>query len=608
MAAADYEEIPYPVREYATRLKAEHARNTSEFFEELVRRSGVDAAANAVLVRKIHQQEKLVASQNSRLGFRLFLRNLLILIAVAGGIVGVLYLLPLFLDDAPDCGIDRKFAEIAGGAMAVSLILIFLVLRPKIRLLREQVEENQKLLNEMIQQASQQVQPLLELFQWDTIASLIMKTLPIVHVDRYFTRERLDSLCSHFKWKPDSGADVSVVGCQSGTLNGNPWIIADTFFQEWGSETYYGSLTITWTERVTYTDSDGETHTTWETRVETLTASVDKPAPVYDRVKYLIYGNEAAPALTFSRDPNPLSGKGKGFFARIGLKRAIAALEKKSRNMNTSFTIMDNREFDACFNAVDRNSELEFRLLFTPLAQQEMLTLLRDKEQGYGDDFRFLKENMINMIVPEHLQDIDISAQPDQFKHYDLKTIRRNFNSYSNGFFRAFYFSIAPLLCIPLYQQHRNFPDIYDGILDSGEPADFEYESFANSMDEQEFSPASAITPCILKTQVVERAERAAQLEVTAHAFRGEDRVDYVPVLGGDGHWHNVPVHWTQYLPVSQTTLMAVCETGTSSQQDFAVRFKQEDWQTFFRSWNGSSSQSVLFRRGLLAFLQSRSR
>ena len=147
MAAADYEEIPYPVKEYATRLKEEHARNTSDFFEELVQRSGVDVTANAELARKIHQQEKQVALQNSRLSLRLFLRNLLILIALAGGIVVLLYLLPLFWDDAPDCGIEQKFAGIAGGAMTVSLILIFFVLRKKIRLLKEKVDEDQKLLN-----------------------------------------------------------------------------------------------------------------------------------------------------------------------------------------------------------------------------------------------------------------------------------------------------------------------------------------------------------------------------------------------------------------------------------------------------------------------------
>ena len=73
---------------------------------------------------------------------------------------------------------------------------------------------------------------------------------------------------------------------------------------------------------------------------ETLTASVDKPKPVYDRLKYLLYGNEAAPELTFGRDPNPLSDAGTGFFGRRKLKSAIAALEKNSRDMNTSYTIM----------------------------------------------------------------------------------------------------------------------------------------------------------------------------------------------------------------------------------------------------------------------------
>ncbi|MGX8704266.1 MAG: glutamate ligase domain-containing protein [bacterium] len=88
MTKPDYEEIAYPVKEYASHLKEEHARNTSVFFEDLVRKSGVDAEANASLVKTIRKKEKLLAALKSRLGIWRFLRNLLVLNALAAAAVG----------------------------------------------------------------------------------------------------------------------------------------------------------------------------------------------------------------------------------------------------------------------------------------------------------------------------------------------------------------------------------------------------------------------------------------------------------------------------------------------------------------------------------------
>ena len=158
-------------------------------------------------------------------------------------------------------------------------------------------------------------------------------------------------------------------------------------------------------------------------------------------------------------------------------------------------------------------------------------------------------------------------------------------------------------MCIPLYQQHRNFADIYEGIIDSGEPSYFEYESFANALGEDVFSPEDAATSCILKTRVVDRKGPASQLSVTAHSFRGEPRVTHVSKYGGDGRWHDVPVHWTEYLPVTCSTPLAVCETDTDNPQEFESRCNQTKWQMFFRQWNGLDSGQILFRRGLAAFL-----
>ena len=600
----DYEEIPYPVKMYADRFKAEHERNTEEKFEELLRQSGVDARENAALVTRIRRMEKDLSGLQSVLGRWRLLRGFLILIAVAGGVGFVLYLLPFVWKEASsDLNIPHLWGGVCLLGLVGSLLLIFYGVNGRIGKMKGLVAEKQAELDQKMQGAWAQMEPLNRLFQWDTIAGIVMKTLPIVSIDKYFSRQRMDQLCRYFRWKPESDGTRSILCCQSGTLNGNPWILAEALCQDWGVKTYYGSLQISWREQVSYTDSNGRTQYRWETRHETLTASLDKPIPVYERRKKLIYGNEAAPELVFSREPNELSGLGSGFLARRRLKSAIAALEKKSRDLDNDFMIMANEEFDACFDAVDRNNEQQFRLLFTPLAQQEMLALLRDKTHGYGDDFAFIKDRMINIIASRHLNDSDISCAPELFRNYDLADAGKFFLAYSSEFFRSFYFSLAPLLCIPLYQSHRNFEDVYQGIIDSGPVSWYEYESFANAIGDRYFAPSSAVTPSILKTGVVQQDGPAVRLQVTACAFRGEERVEYVSKFGGDGKWHKVPVHWTEYLPVARKTGMAVRETGTATRQEFAQLCQTAEWKDFFSRWKAVPG-TLRYRRSLAAFLQ----
>lgn len=599
----DFEEIPYPVKLYRDRYRAEHARNTEEMFEELVRRSGVDVAANAELAADIRKRKKEVESIRSLLRRWRFLRNFLIFLMILCVAGIVLYVFQI-------CGnalIDQQLPpSVPIGCFVFFLIALWLVCSPlkrKIGHYNSQAEEKQQELDDEIHKAWGQMAPLNRLFQWDTITGIVMKTLPILKIDKYFTDARMQNLCQHFHWTPPVDDTHSILCCQSGTMNGNPWILAEDFHQYWGTETYTGSITISWKEQVTYTDSNGKTRTRWETRYQTLTATVEKPKPFYQKLKFLAYGNEAAPDLKFSRVPNSLSKLGKGFFGRGRLKYAIRSLEKKSRDLDDPFTIMDNREFDACFHAVDRDNELQFRVLFSPLAQQEMLNLLRDREQGYGDDFCFSKQNMINIISSDHLSAFDFSGSPDLLKHYDFLEIRKIFHDYSCDFFRTFYFTLAPLLCIPLYQEYRNYQDIYDGIIDSGDASDFEYESFANAMNGTRFQPDDAVTPCILKTRTVGREKSAVKLTVSAYAFRGEPRVEHVSKFGGDGRWHDIPVHWTEYLPVSKETPMAVVETGTSDHREFEKSCRTgKEWKDLFARWKAVPG-SLYFRRNLAAFI-----
>ena len=293
----------------------------------------------------------------------------------------------------------------------------------------------------------------------------------------------------------------------------------------------------------------------------------------------MVYGNEAAPDLTFSRKPSNISG----VFEKMKLKHKIAKLEKKTRKLR-GFTIMSNHEFDARFHAVDRDNEAQFRLLFTPLAQQEMVRLLRDREVGFGDNFSFSKIRKINIVKPDHLEDTNITAAPSIFQHYELAAARNTFNEYSNRYFRTLFFAFAPLLSIPLYQQSRSHSDTYEDTY--GKTASFwEYEAIANFHGSETFKHPESITQNILKTKL-SGSGSGTQLNVTAHGFRSIKRTDYIPVYGGDGKYHNVPVEWIEYISVSRTSLMVLKEADGLTLRDIEQQSQStKEWQDFFREW-----------------------
>ena len=154
-----------------------------------------------------------------------------------------------------------------------------------------------------------------------------------------------------------------------------------------GMETYHGYKTIHWTE--TYYDSDGKMKT--RTRSETLHATVTRPKPYSSTQVILNYCSQAGPDLSFSRDASHLDKKSEKQIERL-VKRGEKKLKRKTdRSISQSgdFMSMSNSDFEVCFDALDRTHEIQFRGLFTPLAQTNMVDLILSKV-GYGDDFDFI--------------------------------------------------------------------------------------------------------------------------------------------------------------------------------------------------------------------------
>lgn len=536
------DDVHEPLEQYAAYFKTAHVNNTSDFFEDLVRRSCIDEDANIQTVQELRALEKQAAGEgSSNKGWRI-LRGLVI----ACALLGALYILAYY-----------TWPWLALPALA--LVPAMLWLNRVINDSDAQLKRLQEACDAKRAVAWNQMAPLNRLYDWDIVAKLVQKTVPRIAFDAYFSNGRMEELRKGFGWSGQLGEEHSIVFSHSGVLNGNPFILARTLSHWMGSKTYHGSLQISWTEQ--YRDAQGK----WETRTrhETLNASIERPFPEYENRTFIVYGNEAAPDLVFSRNPSQLSSLDDGLFDKWRKHRAIKKLEQKSRDVGeeNTFTVMSNREFDALFDATDRNHEVQFRLLFTPLAQQEMLKLLKDSTIGFGDTFVFEKTHMINVVEAGHMRQTDISGAPWKFHAYELAHARAFFNGYHNDFFKSFYFGIAPLLAIPLYQQHRPHSDIYKDTY-SHKPCFWEHEAIANYHGEAVFKHPECVTRSILKTAMHEEADGSQKVRVTASGFRSVGRIHYVSVRGGDGHLHRVPVQWDEYFDVQNSADMLVREAA----------------------------------------------
>jgi hypothetical protein len=574
------EDIHEPVDSYRSVFREAHARNTAEFFEELLRQSGVDEQANAKTVAQLHELERQVKDVGSTFKWWKILRIAVFVVA------GICLLSAL-----------SHWLWLIGVAAAGGLV--FGKLNPLIKDVDARLRQLQGQRDSKLAEALAEMAPLNRLHAWDTVARLVQRTVPRLELDPYFTSGRLDELRQSFGWSDDFNQGCSIQFAHSGALNGNPFVLAQTLNHQMGTKVYQGSLTITWTEK--QRDSKGDWQTV--TRSETLHASVEKPFPEYGDRTLIIYANEAAPDLSFSRTPSSLSKVENGIIGKWRKNRAIKKIDNLSKDIKTTFTAMSNREFDALFGALDRTHEVQFRLLFTPLAQQEMVKLLKDKEVGYGDNFEFTKTGMINQVEPAHLAKTDITADPYKFHHHEVGAARKFFTDYHNDFFKSFYFGIAPLLTIPLYQQHRSHRDIYKDVY-ARMPCFWEHESIAHYFGEKQFQHPQCITRSLLKTEASREADGTHVVRVAALGHGGVDRIEYVRKLGGDGRYHDVPVKWVEYFEVRRDSGMVVRESEPlhDGQSGEVPAGNPATWQALFQN-RGIDPGRAILRRSIISAL-----
>ncbi|NCA96972.1 MAG: hypothetical protein EOM77_02150 [Bacteroidia bacterium] len=571
IAGFDGENIFEPLLAYKNVYKDLFNKNASEYIDKLVEKSAVNVEANRDTNRKIKKNETERGDIIKKIGKQNFLRGFLIFLLVAGLIAATIGI--VMIVNGSTASLLAPILMIVLGFLfpILSLVLVFVVVNPKLKELRGLKDKLDKKIDELTKEAWAQMSPLNELFSRGMSVELFKKTIPIINLDKMFDSKRLDYLVSKFGLAEARDTNRSSLYVQSGDIIGNPFFICNDLVHRLGTKTYYGELVIHWT---TTSYVNGRLVTNHHT--QTLRANLDKPCPYYREEPYLVYGNEAAPDLIFSRqdsDAEHLNDKQIEKMVNKEVKKLNKIAEKNIKN-GGDFTVMGNSEFEVIFGAKNRNNELQFRLLFTPLAQKQLLQLMKDKEVAFGDDFDFVKHKMINIVYPEHLRNIALDVDPTYFQGFDFDVIRKNFLDYNNAYFKHIFFTFAPILAIPLYQQQKPHEYIYKDLYDSY-VSFYEHEHVVNAMNAKEFIHPLSGTPNILKTSIVKSGNSCDTIRVTSYGYQTIERVENVPVFGGDGRTHMVPVKWIEYIPVSQNSDVNINVVQEEKEETYADKFRK---------------------------------
>lgn len=498
-----------PLEEFESKYRGLHTENANQFFEKLVQKSGVDVVQNRETVRQHQQCQSDVAKLRKKINWLRFFRVLMCITIV---------LIPL----------------------------VVLIMTPKIKAIRAQVEEADQRAAELLAQAQRQMQPLNALFTDKDALQLIEQTIPQMDFADRFTIQQEADMVINYDFGGYNSNEQSTVDVLAGNYNGNPFLFENRLIHTMGSETYHGYKTISWTE--TYRDSDGKLRT--RRRTQTLHATVTKAKPFYTTQVVLNYCAQGGPDLSFTRDASHLDEKSERQIEKL-VERGEKKLQRKTEqalSQNSDFMSMSNSDFEVLFDALDRTDEVQFRTLFTPLAQTNMVDLILSKT-GYGDDFHFIKTKRSNRIITEHSQGRAMNLLPQNYVSYSFDIIKENFLNKNSEFFKAIYFDFAPLLAIPIYQERpvhslKPIPDY------SQKYSLKECEVLANRVDYRYIVHPDTKTQAILKSSFVGSKDSIDETCITAYSYDIRKMLDIVPVYGQDGRFHNVSVEWDDYLPL----------------------------------------------------------
>ncbi|GMO15614.1 MAG: hypothetical protein Ta2E_06630 [Mycoplasmoidaceae bacterium] len=217
-----------------------------------------------------------------------------------------------------------------------------------------------------------------------------------------------------------------------------------------------------------------------------------------------------------------------------GLKCSVGTTVKKDKKV----TLMENNSFNKLFNYT-LNDHTQFSLLFTPLAQENMVKLNKE-----CTDFVFQKNDELTTIISSKDLNIDINTYSTHFRHYDYEQFFDNLKHKTVELLRAIYFLISPLLCIPVYQHFpwkNTLSNKKNTCLTSDQLLQTVLQSF---FDKKNLVEPSTTTDFMIQTKISSKTKGLDVAEITTKSFKGVNKT--INVRG-------TTIHYIDYHPLSRS-------------------------------------------------------
>ena len=589
----EQEKLLEPLKYYKTEVAKNFLDKLTDNFENLLRKSGIDIEANKKSVSDYNEISKVKVKNEKKLKWaeRFYILFFYIFIFLIIYEIGIIRTIKNLYDLNKNIQDPILRALLIGIGAVVLGILNFKYIRGKKKQLNKSIKEIETELVLKKEECYSQVNPLLSLFESNTANKIVTEIIPTLVLDKNFKIERYADLVENFEMPTKLQNNFSTKDIISGEILGNPFIIIKSLCNRVIDQKYTGSLTVSWEE--TYRDSNGERKT--RTVSQTLHASIIKPKQIFEDKIDLIYGNDAAEHLHFSREPKFIHEFSEKKLAKY-VKKSEKELKKKTENAiktGQTFLEMGNSEFDVLFGALNRDNEVEFRVLFTPIAQRNILEVLKDKD--FGDDFAFRKINKLNNVSNQN--DWILNIDKSYYEDFSYEIIKEKYYDINKRYLNNFYRLFLPILAIPVYHQHKAQKYIYQ------EKYNYNYnpytsEAAANLLGAELFSHEESNTPSILKTKTLRVEGDADLIEVISQSYKAVERTEYVPMRAGDGKVYNVPVNWIDYVPLAAKGRMELKKLDIEENE-----FEKSLDQEFYKS---TENKRYIYKNNIFAMFTSK--
>lgn len=548
-----------PIKNYQDIYKSDLHKKATEYFDKEVEKTDFNFEKDRTLEKAINHEKSVNAKLTSR---KKGLKAGMILFFVLAAFLAICAVIAYFINKE-----SAKYAYNGGTKISTATILFIvfsvicfiLAIAPFVVLFhktKKQLQSSDNLLKKLLAEARENLTPILNIFKHGATQQIINETIPEIEIYKYFSTKNQYDFASRSPEMFDyiDNLEVSCLDVINGTINKFPFVISKLRRHKMGTKTYTGHLTITYT--VTTTDANGNRVTTVRTQV--LTATVTKPCPYYSNHVTMYYANDAAPNLSFKRERNYVHQLNSDQVNKLIKKKTkefeklTTAATKKGKN----FTMLGNNKFEALWNCANRDNEMEYRLMFTPLAQRSMTDVLLDNKVFYGDSFDFTKSKKINAIQSDALDRLEFTFNDLNISEaYSFNMLKTEFLRYNDQFFKALYSGLVPALSIPLYLKQRPIDVIFDNKDNELNLSQWQHEALVNESPRKArafINPKNLDTVAMYKTFSIGKDDKSDDVGVYAWGYKIIPQIDYVPVYGNDGHTHMVPVHWDLYEPVDR--------------------------------------------------------